>query len=109
MQMNEYQALARRTQNAALNMKARKEHALFGLAAECGEVLGHFQKVHQGHPLMPDDVILELGDVLWFVAEVCDLLRTDMDTVARRNIEKLTERYPEGFESRRSVERDEHA
>lgn len=82
MQMNEYQALARRTQNRALNGAERKEHALMGLVSEVGEVCSHYQKVHQGHPMIVNDVIDELGDLMWFVAELCDVLRVSMDEVA---------------------------
>lgn len=48
MQMNEYQALARRTQNAKLSLKERKEHALMGMISELGEICGIYQKTHQG-------------------------------------------------------------
>ena len=73
MKMNEYQALARRTQNPDLNMVQRKEHALMGLVSELGEVCAHYQKVHQGHPMDADAVIKELGDMMWFMAELCDV------------------------------------
>ncbi len=104
--MNEYQALARRTQNPELNMVQRKEHALMGLVSKVGEICAHYQKVHQGHPLIVDDVIDELGDLMWFVAELCDVLRVSMDEVAGRNIDKLRSRYPEGFEAVRSLNRE---
>ena len=104
--MNEYQALARRTQNPDLNMVQRKEHALMGLVSELGEVCAHYQKVHQGHPMDTDAVIKELGDMMWLMAELCDVLRIDMQSVAERNIAKLEGRYPEGFDKDRSVNRE---
>lgn len=107
MQMNEYQALARRTQNPGLTMVERKEHALMGLVSELGEVCAHYQKVHQGHPMDVNAVIKELGDMMWFMAELCDVLRIDMESVARRNIVKLEGRYPEGFDKNRSVNREQ--
>ena len=112
MNLNEYQNLARRTQNAKLSLHERKEHALMGMASELGEICSHYQKVHQGHPMIVNDVIDELGDLLWFIAEFCDVLRVDLDYVAERNIDKLRSRYPEGFERMRSLDRKveaEHA
>ncbi len=105
MQMNEYQALARRTQNAQLGLRERKEHALMGMISELGEICGCYQKTHQGHPLIVNDVIDELGDLMWFIAEFCDTLRVDMGYVAERNIDKLRGRYPEGFAAERSLHR----
>ena len=40
--------------------------------------------------------VKELGDVLWFVAECCTVLRVDMDTVAELNIKKLADRKARG-------------
>lgn len=103
MNLNEYQSLARRTQNPKLNPHERKEHALMGMISELGEICSCYQKTHQGHPLIVNDVIDELGDLMWFVAEFCDVLRVDLDYVCERNIDKLRGRYPEGFASERSL------
>lgn len=108
MDFEQFQFDARRTQNKALPLWAMREHALFGLGAEAGEVLGLHQKVHQGHALDVGDVLLELGDVLWFVAEACDAYGLSMDEVARANIAKLQARYPMEFDAERSVNRPEY-
>ena len=57
----------------------------------------------QGHE--EPDVEEELGDVLWYVAMIAKLIGSDLETVMFRNIEKLRERYPDGFEVERSVNR----
>lgn len=107
MTFDEYQALARRTQNSDLDMDARRLHALHGLASEVGEIHGLFQKLYQGHPLNLDDLEDEAGDLLWFAAELCDAFGRPMSKVAEKNIEKLKKRYPDGFNEYRSVHRDE--
>lgn len=107
MTLNEYQALARRTQNNELTPVDRREHALKGMCSEVGEIHGVYQKVYQGHEVNTDDVIKELGDVMWFVAEMADALGVDLDDVATRNIEKLRKRYPEGFDADKSINREE--
>lgn len=108
MDFGEYQFEARRTQNKTLPLWAMREHALLGLAAEVGEVCGLHQKVHQGHALDVGDVLLELGDVLWFVAEVCDCYGLTMEEVAKANIAKLQARYPKEFDADRSINRPEY-
>ena len=107
MTFAEYQAAARRTQNPELSINETLEHALWGLASECGEVCGLFQKRLQGHAIEADAVLKEIGDVLWMLAELCDVLEMDLGHVAGENIEKLKRGYPNGFEAWRSVGRDE--
>ena len=108
MDFQEYQQLARRTQNKDLPLWAMKEHALYGLSAEVGEVLGLHQKVNQGHPLDDTALRLEIGDVMWFVAELCDAYGWDMGEIARANIEKLRNRYPVRFTVEQSINREEN-
>lgn len=49
----------------------------------------------------------ELGDVLWYVAELASGLGMTLDVVAQMNIDKLKARYPEGFEAEKSLHRRE--
>lgn len=107
MHFSEYQSLARRTQNKRLNSDERLQHALYGLPSEVGEICGLFQKVFQGHQLDIGKVADEISDTLWFLGELCDVLGLDMDEVAEHNIEKLRQRYPDGFSEYRSTHRME--
>lgn len=109
MTLNEYAVLARRTQNRGLSGVEREKHALHGLSAEVGEIHSIYQKVYQGHGLDDHEIMLELGDLLWFAVELCDVMGVTLEDVARMNIEKLKKRYPEGFDAERSVNRDEQA
>ena len=108
MEFREYQALARRTQNKELMPVERRLHALHGMSAEVGEIHSIYQKFYQGHPIKNDELKAELGDLMWFIAELCDVIGADMDEVAEKNIAKLKDRYPEGFDAERSVHRDEY-
>lgn len=107
MTFADYQTLARRTQNKELAKSEKREHALMGLMSEVGEIASIYQKRHQGHSVVTSEVALELGDLLWFVSELCDVLGYDMETVAKWNIDKLRRRYPEGFDAERSLNREE--
>lgn len=106
MTFSGYQQLAARTINKDLSAECIRNHALFGLSSEVGEVLGIFQKELQGHEVDRTHVAKEIGDCLWFLAELCTILRLDMGKLARLNIEKLKARYPDGFEEERSLHRE---
>lgn len=108
MTFDEYQALARRTQNKALSEMEKGYHALHGMASEVGEIHGIYQKAYQGHVQVNEDVLKELGDLLWFMAEYADALEVSLEWVAQMNIEKLRKRYPEGFDTEHSVHREEY-
>ena len=105
MNFDEYQALARRTQNTELSDKDKLEHALFGCMSELGEIAGIYQKAHQGHKGYCGEVAKELGDLMWFIAELADCIEVNLDDVAKTNIEKLKIRYPGGFTAKDSLER----
>ena len=71
-----------------------------GLAAESGEFLEIVKKmVFQGKPWNDDNrehLIIELGDVMWYVAQACMALDVPFDDVIRGNVRKLEKRYPGG-------------
>ena len=71
-----------------------------GLAAESGEFLEIVKKmVFQGKPWNDDNrehLIIELGDIMWYVANACIALNVEFDDVVRGNVKKLEKRYPGG-------------
>ena len=71
-----------------------------GLAAESGEFLEIVKKmVFQGKPWDEhnrEHLIIELGDVMWYVAQACMALDVPFDEVIQGNIKKLEKRYPGG-------------
>ena len=104
--LNDYQRMARRT--AGTKGKSDKmEEALFGLAGEVGELCDHYKKyMHQGHDIDYNHMAEEAGDVLWYLAEIADALGLTLEEIARRNIDKLRKRYPDGFDPERSRNRE---
>ena len=71
-----------------------------GLAAESGDFLEIVKKmVFQGKPWNDDNrehLIIELGDIMWYVANACIALNVEFDDVVRGNVKKLEKRYPGG-------------
>lgn len=104
----EYQELAMTTLNRELSEKDILINGVMGLCGEAGEVIDMVKKhLAQGHELDRDKMIAELGDVAWYLAELAMVLDTDLDRVFEGNIEKLKKRYPEGFDAKRSQNREE--
>ena len=71
-----------------------------GINAEGGEFLEIIKKmIFQGKPYNEDNrehLIIELGDIMWYVAQACVALNISFDDVIARNVQKLLKRYPEG-------------
>ena len=74
--------------------------AAVGISAESGEFLEIVKKmVFQGKPWDEHNrkhLIIELGDVMWYVAQACMALDVDFDDVIKGNVQKLEKRYPGG-------------
>jgi NTP pyrophosphatase (non-canonical NTP hydrolase) len=72
-----------------------------GLANEAGEVAGKVKKIfrdRQGQITEADReaLALELGDVLWYLSEICTQLGIRLEDVAARNIAKIADRASRG-------------
>jgi NTP pyrophosphatase (non-canonical NTP hydrolase) len=74
--------------------------AAVGISAEGGEFMEIVKKIiFQGKPWDQDNIDhlkIELGDVMWYVAQACMALDVSMEEVLNTNIAKLAKRYPEG-------------
>lgn len=72
-----------------------------GLAGEAGEVCDKIKKIMRDSGGVPTkdqklEILKELGDVLWYVANLCEELDYDMWYAAHVNIEKLESRKERG-------------
>ena len=107
MTINEYQKLAMTTLNPELDKKDVLINGVMGLCGESGEVIDIVKKhLAQGHELDREKIIKELGDVAWYMAEIATVLDVELEDVLVQNIEKLKKRYPEGFSTEKSVNRE---
>lgn len=104
---NEYQKLAMTTLNPALSKKDVLINSVMGLCGESGEAIDIVKKhLHQGHALDKEKLIKELGDIAWYLAEAAYALDIPLDQVLKANIAKLRDRYPEGFDTEKSLHRE---
>ena len=107
MTINEYQQLAMTTLNPALDQRDVLINGVMGLCGEAGEAFDIVKKhLAQGHELDREKLIGELGDIAWYLAEAATAIGMPLEKILSDNIEKLKKRYPEGFDEKRSRERD---
>jgi NTP pyrophosphatase (non-canonical NTP hydrolase) len=108
MQVNEYQELAMTTLNPELNKKDVLINSVMGLCGEAGEAIDVVKKwLAQGHELDKEHLAKELGDIAWYLAEAATALDMQLEDIFRANIDKLKKRYPQGFETKRSLIRQQ--
>ena len=104
MRINDYQELAMVTLNPELSKKDVLINSVMGLCGESGEAIDIVKKwMAQGHELDKERLKKELGDIAWYLAEAATALDVPLEDVFQANIDKLKKRYPDGFETTRSV------
>lgn len=108
MTIKEYQQLAMTTLNPELSRKDVLINGVMGLCGESGEAIDIVKKrLAQGHELDKEKLAKELGDICWYLAETATALDLSLEDIMTANIEKLKQRYPEGFDADRSRNRTE--
>jgi NTP pyrophosphatase (non-canonical NTP hydrolase) len=99
MEISEYQRLSRRT--AEYPREAWLAYPALGLAGEAGEVAEHAKKaIRDDAGILSDErraaMAKELGDVLWYVAQLASELDLDLNEIAEANLQKLLSRQRRG-------------
>lgn len=103
-----YPAIVNRTWRNDLSQKDRLCNAIFGLNGEVGELTDLYKKgFYHGHDIDVIHVMSEVGDILYYACALCNELGIDFAEVCYENMEKLKNRYPEGFSAERSLHRRE--
>ena len=106
MEVAEYQIAARRTRNPRVVGPNALLEASMGLSDESGEVAGLVKKWYfHEHELDQEALAYEIGDVLWYCVEAADWLGYGLNEIMDMNIEKLDERYENGFSTEDSINR----
>lgn len=100
MDLNEYQKLALRTASPK-DKKNELFHLLLALCGESGEIAEKAKKIVRDHDSDfsqwdKDDIMKELGDVLWYVAVLADYFAIPLGDIGEKNIAKLADRQQRG-------------
>ena len=107
MTVNEYQKLAMVTLNPELSKRDVLINSVMGLCGEAGEAIDIVKKwMAKGHELDKERLAKELGDIAWYLAEAATALDIPLEDIFQGNIDKLRKRYPSGFESEKSQNRN---
>ncbi|MCB9820261.1 nucleoside triphosphate pyrophosphohydrolase family protein [Candidatus Nomurabacteria bacterium] len=77
---------------------------VFGLVGESGEVAEKFKKLirDKGGQLSDEDkqeILKELGDILWYINSVSNLLGSNLEEVAQKNLDKVLSRKARGVQT----------
>ena len=105
MNFNEFQEHAKGTQPPEGNDDDITNYAL-GLIGEAAEVSELIKKWRfHGHDLNKEKIAEELGDVLHYLAGLSTMIGYSMEVVAEMNVDKLLDRYPDGFREEASKNR----
>jgi NTP pyrophosphatase (non-canonical NTP hydrolase) len=114
--LNEYQEKAQNTApelsmaEDALAVRPGILHLLrasMGISGEAGEITEHLKKVvFQGHELDRALLLKEVGDVLWYVADMAEAIGVPLEDIAYTNLALLHHRYGEKFSRGCSTIRD---
>lgn len=106
MTFDEYQKAAIRTKNPDQSERDSLLNFALGVAGEGGEVADYIKKVvFHGHPMDVEILKKELGDTLWYLSGLASVVGLTLEEIAKANVEKLRERYPDGFSAEASRNR----
>jgi NTP pyrophosphatase (non-canonical NTP hydrolase) len=108
MKMNQYQDLTSRTAPFYDDVVEEIVDWTLGIAGEAGEIVEHVKKAkNHKHPWEHQKLAYELGDLMFYIARLSNVIGYSLDEISLMNIEKRYRRYPNGFNSKDSIERKE--
>lgn len=109
MTIKEYQNSTHRT-NAPLTGNYNQMvalHMVLGIMTEAGEIADVYKKnLAYGKSLDLINIKEEIGDLMWYISELCNYHSWDLEKILETNIEKLKTRFPEKFNSQNAIQRD---
>jgi len=106
MDIQTYQLVSARTLNLKLSVDSVISEMVFGMNGEIGEVTEIMKKhLFQGHELNKEHLKEEIGDVMWYLVNLCTIYNIQFTDILDINNEKLNKRYPYGFTTNRSIRR----
>lgn len=107
MNLTLYGLEAKRTMSKCETPLLDDLHMVLGMQTEAAEIADVYKKnIAYGKPLDEVNIKEELGDLMWYVANLCTLNGWDLGEILQTNIDKLEIRYPEKFSNENALNRD---
>lgn len=107
MNIQEYFQNTERTRSLLSDKQLDNIHMALGLVTEAGELADVFKKnLAYNKNIDWINVQEEIGDLLWYIAGLCNINGFDLEAILQNNIDKLRTRYPEKFTSQDAIERN---
>lgn len=101
MTNEEYQAFCKQAWSPAV--QNNQLYFAVGLAGEVGEVCEEVKKAYRdARQFDKEKLTNELGDVLWYLANIASNAGISLDTIIERNVEKLTKRHGSSYKPQAS-------
>ncbi len=98
MELNEYQEICKRTSKKFESRELEIATWGLGVVGEAGDVASCIKKTFAHKNDATKDGIREnIGDMLWYAAMICNFFGWKLEDCLQGNVEKLKERYPNGF------------
>lgn len=83
-------------------------NACLGLSGEVGEFNDMIKKwIFHEKELDVEHAKKEAGDIMWYIAMLCESFGWNLDEIVQMNVDKLKARYPDGFDVQRANNRAE--
>lgn len=102
-----YREAVERTWKKGETIQEDLSNMALGIAGEAGEIADSIKKViHHGHILDREETIEEIGDLEYYLTQLKKYLKVSDEYIREMNIHKLKKRYPEGFSSEASINRE---
>lgn len=107
MNIKEYCEAAGRTKAQLSSLLEDNLHMVLGMVTEAGELADVYKKnLAYTKPIDLVNAKEEIGDIMWYIANYCNVNGFDLEAIMERNIEKLRARYPEKFTTDKAINRD---
>jgi NTP pyrophosphatase (non-canonical NTP hydrolase) len=79
---------------------------VYGLVTEAGEMMDQVKRTKlYGKKVDTINLVEEAGDIMWYLAILCDDLNIDFEELWEKNINKLKVRFPDKFNYQEAIDR----
>ena len=103
MNIKEFQEVSKRTMKWD---EFSHLHCAMGVSGEAGEVVDIIKKSHfYNKPIDKNHLDEEIGDVMFYIVNLASCYGLDFETILENNFNKLSKRYPKGYNDKDAVTR----